>query len=132
MHFSFFSKLDQTWKKFLSITNIFYNNFISMRDFNLGVGTNSMNNTCGINCLKTLIKVPACFKNSDKSTCVDLILTNRSNLSKHSDAFETGLPDFHLLTITEFKMGFQKLKPKIINCLPQLCQIQMRYSYSYF
>ena len=28
--------------------------------------------------------------------------------------FETGLSGFHLLTVTKFKMGFQKLKPKII------------------
>ena len=27
---------------------------------------------------------------------------------------QTGLSDFHLLTVTKFKMGFQKLKPKII------------------
>ena len=33
--------------------------------------------------------------------------------------FETNLSDFHLLTVTEFKMGFQKLKPQVItyhNC----------------
>ena len=29
--------------------------------------------------------------------------------------FETGLFDFHLLTVTKFKMSFQKLQPKIIN-----------------
>ena len=39
-----------------------------------------------------------------------------SNLFQYSSAFETGLADFHLLIVTEFKMGFQKLKPKIIAC----------------
>ena len=29
--------------------------------------------------------------------------------------FESRFPDFHLLTVTEFKMGFQKLPPKIVN-----------------
>ena len=48
-----------------------------------------------------------------KSTYTDLIITNRPNLFQHSSAFETDLSDFHLLMITEFKMGFQKLKPKI-------------------
>ena len=33
----------------------------------------------------------------------------------HSKIFETGLSDFRLLTVTEFKRSFQKLKPKIIN-----------------
>ena len=45
-------------------------------------------------------------------TYIELILTNRPNLFQHSSASETGLSDFHLLTVTEFKMGFQKLKPK--------------------
>ena len=29
--------------------------------------------------------------------------------------FKTGLSDFHLLTVTEFKMRFQKLPPKKVN-----------------
>ena len=69
---------------------------------------------CDINCLKSLIKVATCFKNPDKPTCNDLILTNQPNLFQHSSAFKTGLSDFHLLIVTEFKMRFQKLKPKII------------------
>ena len=54
-------------------------------------------NSCGINCLKSLIKVPACFKNHDKPTCIDVILTNSPNLYQHSNAFETGLSDSHFL-----------------------------------
>ena len=54
------------------------------------------------------------FQNPDKPTCIDLILTNRPNLFQHTSALEIGLSDFHLLTVTEFKMRFQKLKPKII------------------
>ena len=73
-----------------------------------------MKNFCDINCLESLIKEPACFKNPDKPTSIDLILTNRPNLLQHSSTFETGISDFLLLTVTEFKMGFQKLKPKII------------------
>ena len=68
-----------------------------------------MKNICEINCLKRLIKVPTCFENPNKPTCIDLMVQNRSNLFQHSNAFETGLLDFHLLTVTEFKMGFQKL-----------------------
>ena len=74
-----------------------------------------MKNSCDINCLNSLTKVPTCFKNPDKPTCIDLILTNWPNLFQYSSVFETSLSDFHLLTVTEFKMGFQKLKPKIIT-----------------
>ena len=42
------------------------------------------------------------------------MLTNRPNLFQYSSAFETGLSDFHLLIVAEFKLGFQKPKPKII------------------
>ena len=72
-----------------------------------------MKNFCDINCLKRLIAVPTCFKNPDK-TSIDLILTNGPNQFQHSNAFEVGLSDFCLLAGTEFKMGFQKLKTKII------------------
>ena len=68
---------------------------------------------------KFVIKVPTCFRNPEKATRIDLILTNWPNLFQYSSAFETRLSDFHLLTVTEFKMRFQKLKPKII-CLPRL------------
>ena len=47
--------------------------------------------------------------------CIDLILTNKPSYFQHSNVFETGLSDFHLLTVTEFKMGFQKLKPQVIT-----------------
>ena len=65
-----------------------------------------MKNFCDINCLKSLIKLPTCFKNPDNPTCIDLILTNRPILFQHNNYFETGLSDFHLLTVTEFKMEF--------------------------
>ena len=58
--------------------------------------------------------MPTCFKNPYKSACIDLILTNRPNLFQHTNAFEIGLSDFYLLTVTYFKMGLQKLKPKTI------------------
>ena len=65
-----------------------------------------MKHFCDINCLKSLIKVSTCFKNSVKPTFMDLILTNRPNLFQHSSTFEIGLSVFNLLTVTEFKMGF--------------------------
>ena len=72
-----------------------------------------MKNLCDTNCFKSLIKQPICTKNPDKPTCINVILTNWSNLYQHSSTFEIGLSEIHLLTVTEFRMGFQKLKPKI-------------------
>ena len=91
-----------------------YDNFILIGDFNVGIDENFMKNVCDLNCLKTLINIPICFKNIDKPTCIDLILTIWPNLFQHSSAFKTQLWDVHPLTVTEFKMEFQELKPKII------------------
>ena len=66
-----------------------------------------MINCCDLNGLS--------FDNFDNPTCIDLILTNRPSYFQRSKAFETGLSDFHLLTITEFKTSFQKREPKIIK-----------------
>ena len=51
-------------------------NFILIGDFNVGIDENSMKNFCDINCLKSLIKVPTCFKNPGNPKYIDLILTN--------------------------------------------------------
>ena len=74
-----------------------------------------MEKFCNLNGLTNLIKKPTCFKNRNKPTCTDLSLTNKPNCFQHSHVFETGLSDFHLLTVTELKMGFQKLPPKLVN-----------------
>ena len=70
-----------------------HDNFIFIKDFKVCIDKNSMKNFCDINCLKSLIKVPACFKNPDKPTYTDLILINWPNLFQHSSAFEIGLSD---------------------------------------
>ena len=74
-----------------------------------------MINFCDLNGLRNLINVPTCYKNFDNPTSIDLILTNRPIYFQHSTVFETGLSDFHLITITEFKTSFQKREPKIIK-----------------
>ena len=71
-----------------------------------------------LNGLKSLIKEPACFNNLNKPSCIDLILSNNLNFFKYSTIFETNLSDFHLLTLTESKTGFQKQKQNKNNYLP--------------
>ena len=86
-----------------------------MRDFNVTMDKKFMIDFCELINLSSLIDKPTCYKNFDKPTCIDLILTNKPSYFQHSNVFETGLSDFHLLTVTEFKMGFQKLKPQVIT-----------------
>ena len=85
-----------------------YDNFIFIGAFNVGIDENSMQHFCDINCLKSLIKVSTCLKNPDKTTSIDNVVTNQQCFWKRPLRL-------HLLTVTEFKMGFQRLKPlKII------------------
>ena len=90
-------------------------NFISIGDFKVSANHNSMINFYDLNGLRNLINVPTCYKNFDNPTSIDLILPNRPSYFQRSTLFETGLSDFHLLTITEFKTSFQKREPKIIK-----------------
>ena len=79
----------------------------------------SIKKFCSLNGPKNVINEPACHKKSEKPTCIDLIFTNQLKLFQHSTVLETGLSYIHLLTLTEFKINFQKCKPHVItyrNC----------------
>ena len=92
-----------------------YQNLLFLRDCNATTNKKCMEKLCNLNELTSLIKKSTCFKNPDKPTCINLILTNEPNCFQHSNVSKTGLSDFHLLTVTEFRMSFKKLQPKIIN-----------------
>ena len=66
----------------------------SLGDFNVSASDSSLKEFCNLNELKNLINEPTCYKNSEKPTCIDLILTNQSTLFQHSTVLETGLSDF--------------------------------------
>ena len=65
--------------------------------------------------LKSLIKQPICYKNPDKPTCIDLILTNVPCMFQSTCVIETGLSDFHLMTVTVVRKTYKKLSPRIIS-----------------
>ena len=92
-----------------------YENIVLIGDLNSEMREERMNRFCNTYYFKCLIKEPTCFKNIDHPSCVDLILTNKSLCFQHTTVIETGLSDFHKLTVTMMKSKFQKLQPKIIN-----------------
>ena len=63
---------------------------------------------------KNLIKDATCYRNPENSSCIDLILTNNPNSFQNSEVIETGLSDFHNMTVTVIKITLEKLKPNII------------------
>ena len=64
---------------------------------------------------KNLIKDATCYKNPENPSCIDLILTNNPNSFQNSGVIETGLSDFHKMTVTIMKTTFEKLKSIIIH-----------------
>ena len=64
--------------------------------------------------LKNLVKVPTCYKNPLKPSCIDLFLTNCSRSFQDTQVIETGLSDFHKMNITVLKMFSSKQKHETV------------------
>ena len=74
-----------------------------------------MEEFCSVFNFKSLIKDPACFKSPEKPTTIDHILTNHPRGFQHSSVYETGLSDFHRLTLTVLRVYHSKQNLKIIQ-----------------
>ena len=77
-------------------------------------GTN-MKSFCENYNLKSLIKQPPCYKNPNKPSCIDLILTSVPRTFQSTCVLEAGLPDFHLMKVTVTWKTFKKMRPSVIN-----------------
>ena len=58
---------------------------------------------------------PTCYKNPEKTSYIDLILTNFLRSFQSSCVIETELSDFHKMVTTVMKTTFTKMKPKVIK-----------------
>ena len=83
-----------------------YENVILLGHFNVEVEEKNLSNFMSVHNLKALIKQKTCFKNPENPTCIGLILTNSPRSFQNSSVFETGLSDFHKLTIIVLKQHF--------------------------
>ena len=92
-----------------------YENILILGDFNACVDDEDLKSFCKSYSLSSLIKQPTCFKNPENPSCTDLILTNKPCSFQTKCVIETGLSDFHRMTICVLKMHFRKLPPKVIN-----------------
>ena len=105
------SVLEESLCHYLSL----YDNVLVIGDFNSEIREEAMDDFCELYHLKSLIKTPTCFKSAENPSCIDLMLTNRPHNFQHSSTLETGLSDFHLLTVTVLKTNFRKKPPKIVR-----------------
>ena len=65
--------------------------------------------------LKNFIKQPTSFKYLQNPTSINHILKNHPKSFHQSGVFETGLSDFHKLTLTVLEVFHAKHKPKTIQ-----------------
>ena len=85
-----------------------------MGDFNSEITENAMEEFMKVYNLKNLTKGPTFYKNLDKPSCIDLILTNRKKSFHSSHIIETGISDFHKMVVAVMKIDFQKQNPRVV------------------
>ena len=69
-------------------------------DWNSVETEKNMANFCDTYGLVNLIKEPTCFKSNENPSSIDVILTNKKHCFQNSMTIETGLSDFHRMTVT--------------------------------
>ena len=92
-----------------------YENVIVLVDFNAEMSNPRLSESYAHYSFKNLINEPTCYKNVDKPTSIDHILTNHARCFQYSGIYETSFSDFHKLTFTVLKMFYAKQKPRIIK-----------------
>ena len=100
---------------YLDLHSTTYEKFLILGDFNVGIEEQHMKAFCDNYNLTSLIKQPTCYKNPNNPTCIDLILSNTPRSFQSTCVIETGLSDFHLMTLTVLKKSFRKFHPRLIN-----------------
>ena len=92
-----------------------FDHFLILGDLNSEMSEGPMKDFCDLYDLDNLIKVPTCFKNPEKPSSIDVILTNTKSLFQNSIALETGISDHHKLVITIMKVYSEKQKSQEIK-----------------
>ena len=92
-----------------------YERLLSLGDFNAGMEDSPIKIFCSNFNLTIMISKPTCYKNPDKPTCIDLILTNCPWSFQNSSVIETGLSDFRKMIVTVMKTSYWKIEQRVIN-----------------
>ena len=101
--------------KYLDLYSSKYEKVLILGDFNADIEGKHMKCFCDNYNRKSLIKQPTCYQNLDNPTFIHLLLTNAPQSFQSRCVLETGLSDFHLMTLTVMRNSFKKLQPRIIK-----------------
>ena len=94
-----------------------YDNIIILGDLNCdyNIKDNKLYEFSEVYNLKNIVKGNTCFKNTNHPTSIDVILTNRKERFQDTKIIETGLSDYHKMTITCLRRYVKKNPPIVIN-----------------
>ena len=101
--------------KSLDLFTAKYERLFFLGDFNAEMEDSSIKTFCSNFNLTSMINKPTCYKNPDKPTCIDLILTNCSGSFQNSCVIGTGLSDFHKMIVTVMKACYRKIEARVMN-----------------
>ena len=96
-------------------SNSKYDNFIVLGDLNAEPTNKALYDFCQVYGCSNIVKENACYKNPENPSCVDLIITNRPRSFQGTKTIETGLSDFHKMSLTIMKVFYKKQKANVIR-----------------
>ena len=108
-HKTYISDFLNEISKVLDLTTANYEHLFIMGDLNSEVKEKYLTEFCQLYNLKNLINMPTCFKIPSNPSCIDVMLTNHPRSFQNSLAIDTGLSDFHRMTVTVLKAYSPKL-----------------------
>ena len=84
-------------------------------DLNAEPTSEALYDFCQVYGCSNIVKENICYKNPENPSCVDLIITNRPISFKGTKTIETGLSDFHKMSLTIMKVFYKKQKANVIR-----------------
>ena len=90
-----------------------YECLLFLDDFNAGMEDSSIKIFCSNFNLTSMINKPTCYKNPDKPTSIDLILTNYPGSFQSFCVIETGLSNFYKMNVTVMNISYRKIEPRL-------------------
>ena len=92
-----------------------YDNFLIVGDLKSEITENSVYNFCNGYNLHRLCHKSTCYKNPEKSSCIDLFRTNSPKSFQSTQKIETSRSDFHKSVVTILKMCLSNNQSKVIT-----------------
>ena len=83
-----------------------YDDLIPLGNFNFEPEEVNMLDFLNIYNLKNLKKQKKCYKNPENPSCIDLLLTKSHRSFQNTNVFETGLSNFHKMTVSVLEIRF--------------------------